>query len=1156
MFVNRVVLSSIILAVFITNCVFAQSAYQGEKKVAVLCVQFYDEGSNPDARGGRGRYQDNSIDQKYIYKDYYDIIFSNAEVMHPDAAIDPSYSRSGVDWNQHGGFNRYIRDNSYNACSIGPCDINSADSRESGILNPIRNTDLEIQNCEVDWLTLFKRYKPTESEVQAMENQEAGSSLSNLLRPIGREAILKADSLYNSDPNNKRINWDEIDLVVVLYAGESPFGAATVGTVEVGSNTVNFSIHAETYNRCFTYPLVIFHEACHALFCASDLYDVDNSDGRAGHYSLMGGNPKYQAYTPPMLDPWHRLRYGWLTVDIRNSGCDLIDEYSLHIVESPNNGSAPSVAVIPVAGTIASGEDYADNSNAYFIIENRRRTGWDINLNYNDNVDDQNFGQTSSTNGGFLVWGWGTVEYGMLHFYGADGLYDQFRGWNKYGDPGDFFDGSTGRDLFCLWTNPGIFDKINDDRDNYLYKYRNLFVKFGEYSTFSTENTFERFSIGVPFATLSAYESTSSPEISIDDRAPMKTNTQNKFCSYNGDQYLMVHPDSLLVIYRSSNNGQSWNDVFLLNEIHGIGTGRRIIRCDNGCIASVGDQQNGGVWAICEMEHPYNPNYLSVHRAKMTGEDLDPTTDDVEAPYSRPSIDALDDRIAYAYRNHDVSEPSNCGIKVMWGSDNGSTWSDLGLVNSTIGSGEDPSIQVIKREDPNNPGDYEYGYLLAYIDYRTYEKPKIFSSFDPFGLGNTDYVFETSPSMDYHQNEFVVVTSCTGERDNQINLYRNNALTFPNTGYKIMYHEFVNSNREITRNPVVKLGNDVSTQIVSWIDGNSRRLLAAENISSSGRAYTVFRPGTLGLSSYPSLHAEENRYISLFSPVKTPFTEGEETRIAKTNPMYYSSSLYTTTAKSITLTDPATGESSHLSVSAGSIFNHGSFVGSVEYDMRRPLTYVPLNVTETDSLMVTGFAELFKDDYVSTEIQLDQPVYVFDTLVIEMVLVDSTSNNVLSSSGELRIPGDIGDTTLTAYLELPGGFQYAKCYLTSLISEGPFASVGSVGVNLGIATIYSDSSLHKHAIEAAIMRGAEDLNIYPTVARSGDHINIVLDSRYADRVVLYDQLGRAIISIPVHSSAPVRKTMELDLGILPAGVYSVILYGPEMTKRSSLVVVN
>ncbi len=170
-------------------------------------------------------------------------------------------------------------------------------------------------------------------------------------------------SLYDDD-NNGRIEFDE--LAVVFGHPGTGGGLLRVGGRSLQDDNGNpFSIDGVILNEVAELSMgnlgrrkgLIAHELSHAIFGAGDMY-INRTHTRADWYSIMdqdgpGGH----------LDPFHKLKAGWLNPRLVNAG----GNYELEAVESTGQ------ALILY--------DPYGPSDEYFMIENRWRScSHDANL--------------------------------------------------------------------------------------------------------------------------------------------------------------------------------------------------------------------------------------------------------------------------------------------------------------------------------------------------------------------------------------------------------------------------------------------------------------------------------------------------------------------------------------------------------------------------------------------------------------------------------------------------------------------------------------------------------------------------------------------------------------------------------------------------------
>ena len=445
--------------------------------VAILCVQFADKDTVFDARGGVGFSPAlDTIEHKYRYEDYWNIIFQpSGNVIHPDSDMPDSYARGDRGFFQYGSLKRYMEDNSFGVHTVIPY---QAWREGNGVLNTLTpdTSDLPGRSL-VNWLTL----------------QQTKSSFSNPYSIAYAAIDMAIDSL--------QIEWDSLAVLIIDFAGNSLESAsyATVGTYR----GIAFTIQSERYDKCFTYPSVLFHEFLHIAKDAWDLHQVLQSPtvSGIGHFSLMGDNAMLGSYTPPMLDPWHRLRYGWLRYYVPDAQSDSLNlvtpidttGFTLPIVEQMYEGEPPYVIVIPIKLHPDSNGWVTDNRH-YIIVENRRAVGWDKVIAVTEmETTDSSYGDTTGT-GGFLVWSsWGGDGRSTpCWIYEADGGFETFKARYLYGAPTDLYGMPDGNRVFSVWSNPGVFHQATPGGIRYLKESRNLYIEFPEYSDSSNVNVIKR----------------------------------------------------------------------------------------------------------------------------------------------------------------------------------------------------------------------------------------------------------------------------------------------------------------------------------------------------------------------------------------------------------------------------------------------------------------------------------------------------------------------------------------------------------------------------------------------------------------------------------------------------------------------------------------
>lgn len=193
-------------------------------------------------------------------------------------------------------------------------------------------------------------------------------------------AILKARSDYNSSilPTFDSLTVDGSNRVVafnVFFAGSNsgvwakglwPHSYALASSVALGNGK---SVYRYQITNIGSYPTIgtFSHENGHMLCGFPDLYDYgSDSYGGAGYFSLMGyGNNLGSGKNPSQVDAYLKLAAGWATAIDISSTSNLTGT----LIAAPNSGydifyryRKPGVAT------------------EYFLLENRQKTGRDLNL--------------------------------------------------------------------------------------------------------------------------------------------------------------------------------------------------------------------------------------------------------------------------------------------------------------------------------------------------------------------------------------------------------------------------------------------------------------------------------------------------------------------------------------------------------------------------------------------------------------------------------------------------------------------------------------------------------------------------------------------------------------------------------------------------------
>jgi M6 family metalloprotease-like protein len=173
------------------------------------------------------------------------------------------------------------------------------------------------------------------------------------------EAIRRASQDVNlanfDDDHDGVLEPHELTMLIVIPQN-SPFGTqrSVVGREHPSSQPlvvdgVRVDTMVEAYIGSPPSLGLVAHELSHILLCTGDMYFGFFQPYAAGPYSIMDQSP----HDPPHLDPFHKLRFGWVTpIVIQTSGWytvrDVETHGEVHILYNPLRGDSE-----------------------YFIVENR-----------------------------------------------------------------------------------------------------------------------------------------------------------------------------------------------------------------------------------------------------------------------------------------------------------------------------------------------------------------------------------------------------------------------------------------------------------------------------------------------------------------------------------------------------------------------------------------------------------------------------------------------------------------------------------------------------------------------------------------------------------------------------------------------------------------
>ena len=216
-----------------------------------------------------------------------------------------------------------------------------------------------------------------------------------------------------------------------------------------GKHVWDYSMQPEYWSTPGDMTLGVFaHELGHLLFGLPDLYDTDYSSKGIGRWSLMAGGswngPGNMGGSPAHPDAWSRIQCGFTTAT--NVTSNVIAQ------AMPNVETASSGAIFRLWTNGAGG-------NQYFLLENRRRTGYDTYLPSEGlliwHIDETMPTATGNDN----EWYPGHTSTGhyLVALEQADNVFALEKNMDN-GNTGDPFPGSTSRTSFTGLTAPSTND--------------------------------------------------------------------------------------------------------------------------------------------------------------------------------------------------------------------------------------------------------------------------------------------------------------------------------------------------------------------------------------------------------------------------------------------------------------------------------------------------------------------------------------------------------------------------------------------------------------------------------------------------------------------------------------------------------------------------
>ena len=216
-----------------------------------------------------------------------------------------------------------------------------------------------------------------------------------------------------------------------------------------GKYVFEYSIQPEYWSSPGDITLGVFvHELGHLLFGLPDLYDTDYSSKGIGKWSVMAGGSWNGLHgmgdSPAHLDAWSRIQCGFATA---NNITGNVTGLAIPGVETNSSGA---ILRLWTNGTIG---------NQYFLIENRRKTGYDAYLPSEGlliwHIDEGVLASIGNDNEWYP--GHTTTGHYLVALEQADNLFALEENVGG-GDAGDPFPGSFSKTSFNGLTSPSSDD--------------------------------------------------------------------------------------------------------------------------------------------------------------------------------------------------------------------------------------------------------------------------------------------------------------------------------------------------------------------------------------------------------------------------------------------------------------------------------------------------------------------------------------------------------------------------------------------------------------------------------------------------------------------------------------------------------------------------
>jgi hypothetical protein len=1108
-------------------------------RVGILLVQFSDYQVNTDARacfGYSAPSAADTIENKYRFEDYWNIFFqASGPVLHPDGDFPDNWAKGQRGFNQYGSLSNYIDDNSYGKHAIIPY---QEWSEHSGLLNHT------LPGGTVVPLTL----------------DYSKASFTSILR-VADSAILLADQQYT-------INWDSLDVVIVLFAGVNPFGIAKAGSIAVDpTKRITYAVSSERTESwggqpaksLFLYPSVVFHEFLHAAFSALDLHtrsdwpNVPDVTG-VGHFSPMGDNAPYTAYTPPMLDPWHRLTYGWLRYYTPNATFDTLNlvvpidtlAFGLPIVEQKFNGGAPYVLVIPMDRHSDTSDFFASDYRCV-IVENRRAIAWDSVVAIDEDLISATKGQRLG-DGGFLVWGvenWN--RFGPAWVYEADNGFESWDTAGWYGSPRDLY-GYAGPQEFALWSSPSVFARPDSYGLNYINSARNIYLKFPSYSTASNVNEISRLVIDQFVPSEHAYAGDME-----DDQASTK---------YSAQQKVDVRPDRTLATYHTA-AGQAFvtsgsypeeqREAVWLNRL----IGSQSANINNTAIGtySGSDLAASYVW---QMEYPDGYD-VEVRLGDKALDKLNSLGTKKFGRFDQPPHPVIATKRQFGV----LAFAGDDGIYVSTSKQGGRYWSDAWKLPGSAAGSKNPAVIIDESMTDTM-------FVVVYTDITNrvmlYQK----SSGHVAVISNGAFQEACgTPTLARLGAKLSTVYRYHDRNDNTGYIARCESnlsdMTTPRDYDAFGLRD--QTSLQFNRDPVALYTDltDPDRFSLCWIYGDGEKLLSTARKQTGKEPYE-------GYESILSTRTTSYPHLIQNAPGNPKFIVSRSGSIQRTgqgglimNPDTLPSLIVMSRQEDLDANPnilrletelgmnfiEASSRLMHLQLGTPVVVHSYDTMAIAHYDYEASKDFTTEPVDTLTRTTVFGITD--QDAALFTlDVTCDQTAA--DTIVFESFLVEASSGNVLSSSGEIKLAPFIGDSIMTVGLELPYGYPPSDCHIATSMSRGYYSAGNAMDLYLTRYMLFNDVPMPKRSRrEATPVPVANGIQVYPQPAR--DEIRFVVEGPENATVTLTNLLGRRLREVSVTGNGKsTHGRMGLE-GLVP-GMYILVVQSERNVRTAKVVIVR